>query len=264
MYTLITHGGTAHDGTAYAGTVRRDDPVDTIVTAVVAGGHILLPATLELGLLDAIASRLAGACTRVLRPATQGTLTLAGLLADIAGHKTNAPLSGLDLERGFELLTGTGPEHGRPGCDRIVLMLDRADALDAAALRYLQLAARGTVLQLLFSAGPGLRALLEWEEFGHLRRGFVEHPFPQIEAPFAIQAPVPIPGLKPAQVTAIEQPSPTDPAPFRRGRWVLAGVGAAVVASIAGILRLIPAETLAAYVGKGRALSQSLRTVLLP
>ncbi len=83
-----------------------------------------------------------------------------------------------DVERGFELLTDPGPD-----LQRVVLMLDHADALDPAALRYVQFAAHGAPLRLVFAGGRGLRALLEREEFGLLRRRFIGY------APAPPQAP---------------------------------------------------------------------------
>lgn len=239
---------------------------DDVVAAIVAPGHVLLPADVDPRVLDDIATRLAAARSRVLRPTTLHSLTLKGLLTELVKHADPTPLAGPDLERGFELLTD--PE---PGCDRIVLVLDRADALDPAALRYVQLATRDAPLQLLFSGGTAFRALLAWEEFGHLRRGFAEHApahdfadaAPPIEAAVPIETPAPVvvgerlPEYHPANPLfwsdrdarrnnklempadplRSEQTQMDDRTYLQMSRWLLAAVGmAASVAAVAWLM----------------------------
>ena len=112
----------------------------------------------------------------MLRPSTAGALSLPGLLAQIAGRASIGALGAPDLECALELLSNTGP-----GCDRVVLLLDRADALDPAALRYLQMLIRQAPLRLLFVGGPKFYRLLMQQEFLGLRDAFVA---------FAIPAPI--------------------------------------------------------------------------
>lgn len=157
-------------------TTATDDgiaPASGILAAVAGRDeHVLLPAGVSRAVLDDVAARLAALRSRVLRPSTAGVLTLPGLLAQIVGRTPDAAFEASDLERGFELLT-VGPD-----CDRIVLLLDRADALDEAALRYLQMAIRGAPLRLLFVGGSRLDELLAGEDFRALRRGFVWYAAP--------------------------------------------------------------------------------------
>jgi hypothetical protein len=204
-------------------TTATDDgiaPASGILAAVAGRDeHVLLPAGVSRAVLDDVAARLAARRCRVLRPSTAGVLTLPGLLAQIVGRTPDAALEASDLERGFELLT-VGPDCDRPDCDRIVLLLDRADALDEAALRYLQMAIRGAPLRLLFVGGSRLDELLAGEDFRALRRGFVRHAAPSSADP--------------------------DP-PFakrRSGRWLLAG---ASVGASTGVVWLLHSGILAAY-----------------
>lgn len=199
-------------------TTATDDgiaPASGILAAVAGRDeHVLLPAGVSRAVLDDVAARLAALRSRVLRPSTTGVLTLPGLLAQIVGRRPDAALEASDLERGFELLT-VGPD-----CDRIVLLLDRADALDEAALRYLQMAIRDAPLRLLFVGGSRLDELLAGEDFRALRRGFVRHAAPSSADP--------------------------DP-PFakrRSGRWLLAG---ASVGASTGVVWLLHSGILAAY-----------------
>lgn len=147
-------------------------PDDVVTALTTRNEHVLLPADVPRVMLDGIAAKLAAQRSRVLRPVAAEVLTLPGLLAELVAQApdtapdvaTTVP----DLERGFELLTDPGTD-----CQRVVLMLDQADALDPAALRYVQFAAHGAPLRLLFAGGQGLHALLEREEFGLLRRRFI-------------------------------------------------------------------------------------------
>lgn len=174
-------------------------PDDVVTALTLRNEHVLLPADVPRAVLDDLAAQLAAQRSRVLRPPAVEVLTLPGLLAALVAQApdtapdvtTTAP----DLERGFELLTDPGP-----GFQRVVLMLDRADALDPAALRYMQFAAHGAPLQLLFAGGQGLHTLLEREEFGLLRHRFVGHspssppkstPQPAIPVTSFVAAPAP-------------------------------------------------------------------------
>lgn len=142
-------------------------PDDVVEALIDRNEHVLLPAGAPPAMLDDVAAQLAASRNRVLRPPALEVLTLPGLLAELAAQVPDPTLAAPDLERGFELLTDPGPDH-----QRIVLMLDRAGALDPAALRYIQFAAQGAPLRLVFADGPELRELLEREEFGLLRRRF--------------------------------------------------------------------------------------------
>lgn len=174
-------------------------PDDVVTALIIRNEHVLLPADVPRAVLDDVAVQLTTQRSRVLRPPTLDALTLPSLLTELVAQAPN-PTSDVtttapDLERGFELLTDPGPDF-----QRVVLVLDRADALDPAALRYVQFAAHGAPLYLLFAGGQGLRALLEREEFGLLRRRFIGHapasplelaPKPAIPVPSFVAAPTP-------------------------------------------------------------------------
>ncbi len=174
---------TINDGDALASEDLSSEVLASEILGSIVGrdGHVLLPADTPQLVLDRVAVRLAALRSRVLRPATIDALTLPGLLAQIVGRAPDEILKAPDLERGFELLNDPGPD-----CDRIVLLLDRADAIDPAALRYIQLLIRDAPLRLLFVGGPGFYGLLVQEDFGALRRAFVRY---VTDAPAAVVSP---------------------------------------------------------------------------
>ena len=195
MQTVTTCNGNALARDVVAGVVARNE-------------HILLPAETSCAWLDALAVRLALLRCRVLRPSMLDVLTLPGLLAQIVGRACSETLEESDLERGLELLTTTGPDD-----DRVVLLLDRADVLDPAALRYIQSLIQDAPLQLLFVGGPGLFGSLTEQDFGALRRGFVAYAaelLPTADTPSLSQLPV-----------AMPSPIPCGCKPPRSSRWPL-------------------------------------------
>ncbi len=173
-------------------------PDDVVTALTIRNEHVLLPADVPRAVLDDVAARLATRQNRVLRPPALDVLTLPGLLAELVAQAPDATLAAPDLERGFELLTDPGPDY-----QRIVLMLDRADALDPAALRYVQFAAHGAPLRLVFAGGRELHGLLEREEFGLLRRGFAGY------APASLPEPAPKPAVPVTSFVADSLPSRT-------------------------------------------------------
>ncbi len=199
------------DGDALATEDLSNEVLASEVLADMVGrdGHVLLPAGAPHAVLDRVAVRLAAQRRRVLRPSTIDALTLPGLLAQIV----DAPgeiAGAADLERGFELLTDPGS-----CCDRIVLLIDRADALDPAALRYLQLLIRDAPLRLLLVGGPGFYDLLVQDEFAGLRRAFVSYAEESTVADAGSAAPVaerPVPGRLAA--------TPPSPPRSRRRSWL--------------------------------------------
>lgn len=170
-------------------------PNDVVAALTLRNEHVLLPADVPRAVLDDVAAQLALQRNRVLRPSALDILTLPGLLADLVAQAPAPAPAVPDLERGFELLTDPGPDF-----QRVVLMLDRADALDPAALRYVQFAAHGAPLRLLFAGGPQLHGLLAREEFGLLRRGFAGY------APASLQIPTPM--LAASVPSSIADPMP--------------------------------------------------------
>lgn len=163
-------------------------PNDVVTALTLRNEHVLLPADVPRAVLDDIAAQLVVQRSRVLRPPALDALTLPGLLAALVAQAPDTATAAPDLECGFELLTDPGPD-----LQRVVLMLDQADALDPAALRYVQFAAHGAPLRLVFAGGRGLCALLEREEFGLLRRRFIGYaPAAPLEPAPKTAAPVPL------------------------------------------------------------------------
>jgi len=226
MQTTATFDGTASASGVLAGVADR-------------GQHVLLPAGTAGAVLDEVAAQLAARRSRVLRPSTEDAITLPGLLARIVGRTPDAALEMADLERGFALLTA-GQD-----CDRIVLMLDRADALDDAVLRYLQMAIRDAPLRLLFVGGPKLDGLLARVECQALRRGFTRYASPPVG--IVDQA-----GPNPAMAMQPSRPG------HRSGRWLLSG--ASMVASAVGVAWLVRSGVLAGFADSG-LLSSTLSLV---
>lgn len=237
----------------------QGDPLcDDIVGAIVARNeHVLLPDGISHTVLDDITARLSGLRSRVFRPSTLDALTLPGLLSQVVGHESHITVTAPDLERGFEMLTDTGANF-----DRVVLVLDRADALEPAALRYIQFATREFPLRLVFAGGLEMRTLLAREEFASLRRSFVEYaPATASEllvTPIDIQVEVPQPDVAPplsALVLSLPEHRPVHL--VRRRGWLLAGTGLA--ASVAGLAWLIQSGALAPYLEANSLVSGMFR-----
>ncbi len=112
-------------------------------------------------LLDGAIAGLPGPPTRMVRVAAdpgQAGLSLREFVARVAGPGAQA---GYALEQAFELLTGDDPP---------VLVIDGADGLAPEVLRYIQLASKSAPgLQVFLVALPGFRAVLDRDEFAHLR-----------------------------------------------------------------------------------------------
>ncbi len=214
MQTITYDDGKAFVDGVVGGMVDRDE-------------HVLLVTEPSRAALDSVAVRLAALRSRVLRPSGADALTLPGLLAQIVGRASGETLTAPDLERGFELLTEAGSDS-----DRIVLLVDRADALDPAALRYIQMLIRDAPLRLLLVGGPRLYKLLMQDEFGALRRGLVTY---AAKAPAVADIPPPLP--------AVALPVLWTGKPAQRGRWVLARASMAV--SLIGGLWLVHSGVLA-------------------
>ena len=100
-----------------------------------------------------------------------GELGLAELVSQTAGHKPSQPAAARartddDVERGHRTLTELDDS-----CDRILLMIEGAQRLQPAALRYIQQACWiAPHLRVAFAGPEGLAALLDDAEFAALRR----------------------------------------------------------------------------------------------
>lgn len=240
---------------------QDDSLCNDIVGAVVTRNeHVLLPDGTSHTVLDAVTALLPGLRSRVFRPSTLDTLTLPGLLSQIVGHESHLAVTAPDLEHGFEMLTDTGADF-----DRIVLALDRADALEPAALRYIQFATREFPLQLVFVGGLKLRTLLAGEEFASLRRSFIE--YAPDTAPMDAPGNIPVELAQPNVVPLPVGPLPVGPVVSlpehrpaylgRRRAWLLAGTG--VAASVAGLAWLVQSGALAPYLEANSLTSSMFR-----
>ncbi len=250
---------TINDGDAVASEDLSSEVLTSEILASIIGrdGHVLLPADAPQVVLDRVAARLAALRSQVLRPSTIDALTLPGLLAQLVGRTPGKSPEAPDLERGFEMLTDPGM-----GCDRIVLLLDRADAIDPAALRYVQLLIRDAPLRLLFVGGPVFYGLLVQEDFGALRRAFVRY---ATETPTATVGPAPIPlaGLAAPEAFAAAPPSLLQSRKLAwSGRWLL--VGASMAASAVGISWLVHSGVLTGYLASTGLLAAVFPAVLHP
>jgi len=180
---------------------------DDVVAAIVSRGeHVVVAEALPRGFMDGTAARLAALRCRVVRPSTLDHVTLPNLLTQISDDDPERAAGALDLEAGFDLLTRTGPD-----CDRIVLVLDHADALDPAALRYLCLVARDAPLRLLFAAGPALAESLEPAGFRRLPR--TPLPVATMDLPIGNASPEPIMDAEPVTVLAEKPIVPPETVP---------------------------------------------------
>lgn len=240
----------------------QGDPLcsDIVGAIVTRNEHVLLPDGVSHTVLDDVTARLAGLRSRVFRLSTLDTVTLPGLLSQVVGHESHVTVTAPDLERGFEMLTDIGADF-----DRVVLVLDRADALEPAALRYIQFATREFPLRLVFAGGLEMRTLLAREEFASLRRSFVEYtPASEAELPvMPIDIPLEVPRLE------IAPPPPALAAPVitlpehrpvhlvRRRGWLLAGTG--IAASVAGLAWLIQSGALTPYLEANSVVSAMFR-----
>lgn len=174
-------------------------PLDAIAAAVAQGQSVLLCGTLSAVGLDGIAAALTGCGSRVVRIMADAPVSLPGLLARMLGRAEGSPLSASELEQGFALLTEPGA-----GFTRVVLLVDRGDALDAAALRYIQFASRDAPLCLVCAGGEPLEALLRRDEFGVLRRLVVRPESPEpvgrdVAGPVLDRSPIPSGALRPSK-----------------------------------------------------------------
>ena len=123
--------------------------------------------------LDLIARELADGHTRTVcvTAANAGGLGLAELIAQLAGHPPSqegpAPaVTDSDVESGHLALT-----QRNEGCERILLMVDGAQRLLPAALRYIQEACRiAPHLHLVFAGPQRMTGLLDDPNFTPLRR----------------------------------------------------------------------------------------------
>lgn len=143
--------------------VNQPDALRLLLDRIPRGGDATLIAEGDAGdvLLDLVADCLSGQRLRILR-------TAEALPSRLAAHTPSATAGVPDdeaLSRSFQALTALDP-----ACDRIVLLVGDAHALQLPALRYIQFASRaGAHLQLVFCGTRAVFDLLNIEEFAWLR-----------------------------------------------------------------------------------------------
>ena len=143
-----------------------------VVDQVLAGGDAIVSGGGG-GLLDGIAEALGLRRCRVLRAAGRapGGLSLSGLMAQVTARADLEAHDDEVLERGFQALSVPDAE-----CDRIVLLVDGAEALQRTALRYLQFTCRSAPALRLVLARDGGIPVLEEDEMASLRTRLAAHP----------------------------------------------------------------------------------------
>jgi len=217
-------------------------------------------------LLDLAADRLVEQHGRALRVAgiLPGGLSLPMLIAQVAKKPyLNAQNDEL-LKQGFQALTVLDET-----CNRIVLLVSDAHALQKSAFRYIQLVCRSTAnLQLVFAGRHGFLDLLNADEFAYLRARLVASL--NTTLPVVVSAPssnAPPTPLSVRDASAIELPRTArssanlrGPAIFAslpdrsRRRIALAGIGLGMAAFV----------TLGIWIGWPAAVSQQAVLVAQP
>lgn len=104
-------------------------------------------------------------CRALYVSAEPAPLSLPALLQQILRHPYAAHTSGDELERSHRCLTEKTED-----CDRVALLIDRAERLEANALRYIQLTARASpVLRVVFAGDPDIADRPPQSEFLYFR-----------------------------------------------------------------------------------------------
>ncbi len=175
-----------------ASPIPQPDALRRLLDSVLAGDDVTLFIRSDDGraLLDAAAGCLSKLRFRALRvaEAPPDGLGLATLMAQVTGQPYSSAQNDEFLRRGFQALTTLDET-----CDGIVLLVSDANALQPAALRYIQLACRaGANLRLVLAGRRGFLDLLAPREFAHLRArlamGPIITPSTPAPVPMAIQA----------------------------------------------------------------------------
>ncbi len=162
------------------------DALRRLLDQVMAGGDAVVDGPGASVLLDQAAALLAVRRSRVLRAAAAGPegLSLEELMAQVAGRAEPGSPGDTSLEQGAQALTVLDAR-----CDRIVLLLDDAETVRPAALRYIQLACRTSVKLRLVLAG--MPDEVDGAEFASLRARLQVQPVLMLDGslPNAVPAP---------------------------------------------------------------------------
>ncbi len=156
-----------------------------LLDSVFAGNDVMLFTDSDSGqkLLDLAADRLARLRSRVLRVAAaqSGGLGLPGLMAQVTGRPGLSLQDDEILKQGFQAFTALDAT-----CDRIVLVVTGANALQRATLRYIQFAcSAGPNLQIVLASNRGFLDLLDVDELADLRARLLAATILTLPAAFA-------------------------------------------------------------------------------
>jgi len=196
------------------------DALRRLLDQVMAGGDAVVDGPGASVLLDQAAALLAARRSRVLRAAAAGPegLGLEELMAQVAGHAEPGSPGDPSLEQGAQALTVLDER-----CDRIVLLLDDAETVRPAALRYVQLACRTSATLRLVLAG--MPDGVDGAEFASLRARLQAQPVLTLDGSLPNAVPTPrAPAARPDRPSAerrlaappSERPKLADQATARR------------------------------------------------
>jgi len=175
------------------------DALRRLLDQVMAGGDAVVDGPGASVLLDQAAALLAARRSRVLRAAAAGPegLGLEELMAQVAGRPEPGSLGDPSLEQGAQAMTVLNEQ-----CDRIVLLLDDAETVRPAALRYVQLACRTSAKLRLVLAG--MPDGVDGAEFASLRARLQVQPVLMLDG--SLPNAVPAPRAPTAPAARPEQP----------------------------------------------------------
>lgn len=182
-------------------TLPPPDALRRLLDQVMAGRDAVVDGPGASVLLDQAAALLAARRLRVLRAAAAGPegLGLEELMAQVAGRPDAGSPDGPSLEQGSQALTVL---DGR--CDGIVLLVDDAETVQPAALRYIQLACRTSVkLRLVLAGMPNG---LDGAEFSPLRARLQAQPVLVLDGSLPDAVPRPAPWAQGAPAARPEPP----------------------------------------------------------
>lgn len=180
------------------------DALRRLLDQVMAGGDAVVDGPGASVVLDQAAALLAARRSRVLRAAPAGPegLGLEELMAQVAGRAEPGSPGDPSLEQGAQALTVLDER-----CDRIVLLLDDAETVRPAALRYIQLACRtSSKLRLVLAGVPDG---VDGAEFASLRARLQAQPVLTLDGSLPNAMPVPraptAPAARPERPPAVRR-----------------------------------------------------------
>lgn len=191
------------------------DALRRLLDQVMAGGDAVVDGPGASMLLDQAAALLAARRSRVLRAAAVGPegLGLEELMAQVAGRAEPGSPGNPSLEQGAQAMTVLDER-----CDRIVLLLDDAETVRPAALRYIQLACRTSAKLRLVLAG--MPDGVDGAEFASLRARLQVQPVLTLDGSLPNAMPAPwapvVPAAHPDRAPVAPAARPEQPLAARR------------------------------------------------